>query len=80
MCGAECRSDAQRNTDGIPVLRRGSRGKGAAMPVPNLRARLANKLTKSQTVLSQMAALQIIGLRQVPDCALTANPEFQQDG
>ena len=58
-----------RNRDGIPVLKRGSRGKGAAFPitssaVPISSSQLRN-IKQGQNFRLQVAALQILGLKQV---------------
>jgi len=51
--------------DGVPLLRRGSRGKGAAVPIQPIAAAIARSARQGQSLRLQIAALQILGLKQV---------------
>ena len=64
-CDKCCRSQEQRTGDGIPELRFGARGKGAALTVPSLQRSSFRQLRGGGDLVYNIAALQILGLRQV---------------
>lgn len=49
----------------MPLLRRGSRGKGAAFPIQSVRPAVLRSTKQGQSLRLQIAALQILGLKQV---------------
>ena len=59
------RSEAQRTADGIPELRFGARGKGAAVTVLPIARPVARQVRGGADLAYELAALQIRGLRQV---------------
>lgn len=64
---ALCRREEVRNRDGIPLLKRGSRGKGAAFPLQSVSVppAVVRSSKQGQNLRLQVAALQIMGLKQV---------------
>lgn len=67
---SRCRREEVRNRDGIPLLKRGSRGKGAAFPIQSVSVPPAvlRSSRQGQSLRLQIAALQILGLKQVRIC------------
>ena len=59
------RSEEQRTSDGVPELRFGARGKGAAVGLPIVQRSSYRQLRDGADVVYKIAALQIRGLRQV---------------
>ena len=63
-----------RNRDGVPVLKRGSRGKGAAFPISSsgiiISPSVLRSIKQGQNLRLQVAALQILGLKQVCACSM----------
>ena len=68
-----------RNRDGVPVLKRGSRGKGAAFPISSSGITISSSVLRSikqgQNVRLQVAALQILGLKQVGSCNMVLHKQ-----
>lgn len=60
-----CRKEETRNVEGVPLLKRGSRGKGAAIPIQAITAAAARSARQGQSLRLQIVALQILGLKQV---------------
>ena len=61
----QCRKEETRNVEGVPLLKRGSRGKGAAIPIQAITAGAARSARQGQSLRLQIVALQILGLKQV---------------
>ncbi|KAL3142509.1 hypothetical protein ABBQ38_002832 [Trebouxia sp. C0009 RCD-2024] len=63
----DIRREEVRNRDGIPLLKRGSRGKGAAFPLQSVSVppAVVRSSKQGQNLRLQVAALQILGLKQV---------------
>ncbi len=61
----QCRKEETRNVEGVPLLKRGSRGKGAAIPIQAITAAAARSARQGQSLRLQIVALQILGLKQV---------------
>lgn len=59
------RKEEVRNVEGVPVLKRGSRGKGVAVSIQAVAAAVARSAKQGQSIGLQIAALQILGLKQV---------------
>jgi flavoprotein len=64
-CRTQCRKEETRNVEGVPLLKRGSRGKGAAIPIQAITAAAARSARQGQSLRLQIVALQILGLKQV---------------
>ncbi|DBB10659.1 TPA: hypothetical protein ACH3X3_007167 [Trebouxia sp. C0006] len=61
----DIRKEETRNVEGVPLLKRGSRGKGAAIPIQAITAGAARSARQGQSLRLQIVALQILGLKQV---------------
>lgn len=61
----DIRKEETRNVEGVPLLKRGSRGKGAAIPIQAITAAAARSARQGQSLRLQIVALQILGLKQV---------------
>lgn len=61
----DIRKEEVRNVEGVPVLKRGSRGKGVAVSIQAVAAAVARSAKQGQSIGLQIAALQILGLKQV---------------
>lgn len=61
----DVRKEETRNVEGVPLLKRGSRGKGAALPVQAITAAAARSARQGQGLRLQILALEILGLKQV---------------
>ena len=65
MLGPALRSPELRTSEGIPELRFGARGKGAALAIPTLDRGIVKGVRNAGDLPYLLAAVEIQGLKQV---------------